>query len=106
MPTPLTATLIELVPYDPVAGATVTLRACSADDALLTSLNGVTWWPAIARRPRLTVDLFDGNFSGQISTGAGDVTLGAELVEHAAVSHRDCFGRAQGPARGGLVPAL
>lgn len=69
------ATLIELTPYDPVTAGTVTLRACSADDAALTSLNGVTWWPAIARRPRLTVDGFDGNFGGAITTGAGDVQL-------------------------------
>lgn len=69
------AVLVELQPWDTPAASAVTLRACSHDDARLTALNNVVWWPAIARLPRLSLRLFDGNFSGAITPGGGDMEL-------------------------------
>jgi hypothetical protein len=67
--------LAEFTPYDPVAAAPVTVRACSVDDASVTSLNGVAWWPAISQAPRRTIDLFDGEFGGRISAAIGDIEI-------------------------------
>ncbi len=67
--------LAEFTPYDPVAAAPVTVRVCSVDDARVTSLNGVAWWPAIATCPRRTIDLFDGEFGGRITPAIGDIEI-------------------------------
>jgi hypothetical protein len=76
--------LAEFTPYDPVAAAAVTVRACSVDDASVTSLNGVAWWPAISQAPRRTLDLFDGEFGGKISAGIGDIEIALAAFPDAA----------------------
>jgi hypothetical protein len=76
--------LAEFTPYDPVAAAAVTVRACSVDDASVTSLNGVAWWPAISAAPRRTLDLFDGEFGGKISAGIGDIEIALAAFPDAA----------------------
>jgi hypothetical protein len=75
--------LAEFTPYDPVAAAPVTVRACSVDDASVTSLNGVAWWPAISQAPRRTIDLFDGEFGGRISAAIGDIEIATAAFPNA-----------------------
>jgi hypothetical protein len=69
------ATLVEISVYDPVGAATVTFRATNKDDHRVTSLNGVRWWPVLARAPARRLDAFDGDFSGQISAGIGELEI-------------------------------
>jgi hypothetical protein len=76
--------LAEFQPWDPVAGAAVTVRACSIDHPQVTALNGVTWWPAISSAPKRTLDLFDGEFGGRISAGIGDIELALAAFSNAA----------------------
>lgn len=71
----MAVTLVEISAFDPVAGAAVTVRACNADDHRVTALNGVRWWPVLARAPQRRLDLFDGDFSGQIGIGIGDLDI-------------------------------
>lgn len=71
----MAVTLVQITAYDPVAAAAVTVRACNADDPRVTSLNGVRWWPVLARAPQRRLDLFDGDFSGQIGVGIGDLEI-------------------------------
>ncbi|API58274.1 hypothetical protein BSL82_02275 [Tardibacter chloracetimidivorans] len=78
------AVLVELEPFDPSAASSVTLRACSHDNAALTALNAVTWWPGIARLPRLSLRLFDGGFSGRMTPGGGDMELSLDVFPDAA----------------------
>jgi hypothetical protein len=75
--------LAEFTPYDPVSGAAVTMRACSVDDARVTSLNGVAWWPAISQAPRRTIDLFDGEFGGRIGAAIGDIEIATAAFPNA-----------------------
>lgn len=78
------AVLVELQPWDPWMLASVPLRMCSHDDVRLTSLNGVVWWPAIARLPRLSLRLFDGGFGGKMDPGGGDMEISLEVFPEAA----------------------
>ena len=71
----MAVTLVQITAYDPVAAAAVTVRACNADDPRVTSLNGLRWWPVLARAPQRRLDLFDGDFSGQIGVGIGDLEI-------------------------------
>lgn len=72
------AVLVQIVGYDPVAGAPVTLCAASHDDSRLCHLNGQTWWPTIAKLPTLRYDFFDGAFGGQITAPSSSLTLMVE----------------------------
>ena len=78
----MAVTLVEITAYDPVAAAAVTVRVCNADDHRVTRLNGVRWWPVLGRAPQRRIDLFDGDFSGQIGIGIGDL----EIATRAGVS--------------------
>jgi hypothetical protein len=71
----MAVTLVEISAWDPVAGAAVVLRACNVDDHRVTRLNGQRWWPVLARAPQRRLDLFDGDFSGQIGIGIGDLEI-------------------------------
>lgn len=72
------AALIQIDGYDPVAAAAVTLYASSVDDDRVCHLNGQTWLPALSTLPALRYDLFDGDFSGRISTPQASLALGTE----------------------------
>ncbi|KKC24848.1 hypothetical protein WP12_16555 [Sphingomonas sp. SRS2] len=72
------ATLIQIDAYDPVAAATVTLRAASHDHPAVCHLNGQLWWPAIAELPKLRYDFFSGSFDGVIDTPSSNLTLMTE----------------------------
>lgn len=71
----MAVTLVEITAWDPVAGAAVVLRTCNVDDHRVTRLNGQRWWPVLARAPQRRLDLFDGDFSGQIGIGIGDLEI-------------------------------
>lgn len=61
-------------------GSAVALRAASHDDERLCHLNGLTWWPAIAKLPVLRYDFFDGSFEGQIVAPTGDMQIQLEAL--------------------------
>jgi len=68
--------LVQIDAWDPVAAATVTITAASIDDDRVCHLNGVTWWPALARLPALGYDFFGGDFdSRQIQAPASGIAL-------------------------------
>ncbi|GER04172.1 hypothetical protein JCM17846_18540 [Iodidimonas nitroreducens] len=71
----MTVIWAEVLPIDRLTGLARTLRITSHNDRRITSAGGVVWRPAVTRRPGLTLDLFDGAFSGQISSGAGEMEL-------------------------------
>ena len=71
-------TIIRIDGWDPVAGAAVTLRAASHDDPAVCHLDGATWWPTIATLPKLRYDLFDGAFTGAITSPSSSLSLGIE----------------------------
>lgn len=72
--------LVEVAPLDPVSGSRVTLRLSSIDHRNVNVLNGVRWWPAITRRPRLSADLFDGDFLGEIAVGSAALSINLQRV--------------------------
>lgn len=57
------AILVEISPLDPVGGNRVTLRFADADDARITALNGLVWWPGVLSSPSLQMEGWDGDFS-------------------------------------------
>lgn len=65
--------LATIAPLDPATGSRVTLRASSADRREMLALNSVRWVPAIIRRPSISDDLFDGNFTGAINDGGATI---------------------------------
>ncbi len=68
---------VEIQPLNRSTGVRPTIRLCSADDKRVTAFGGNRFWPAITRRPTLNMTLFDGDFTGQIATGAGSMTISA-----------------------------
>lgn len=58
------AYLVEIAPYDPVAGAPVVLRATTDDDARVCGLNGGGWWPVLLRVGKRAQRNFDAGFPG------------------------------------------
>jgi len=74
----MVAVLIRIDGNDPAAGSAVTLRASSHDDPAVCHLGGETWWPAIATRPKLRYDLFDGDFGGAVTAPSSQLTLAIE----------------------------
>jgi hypothetical protein len=67
--------LVEISPLNTATGTRVLLRAASADDSRILSANGNRWWPAISRKPTLTHDWFDGDFTGAINTGSANFDM-------------------------------
>lgn len=67
--------LATIAPLDPATGSRVTLRASSADRREMLALNSVRWVPAIIRRPSISDELFDGNFTGAINDGGATIDL-------------------------------
>lgn len=67
--------LATIAPLDPATGSRVTLRASSADRREMLALNSVRWVPAIIRRPSISDELFDGNFTGVINDGGATIDL-------------------------------
>ncbi len=61
--------LATLTPLDPVSGERVTLRGASAQLAEITALGGQRWWPAIMKKPKLSLRLFDGDFTSSVDPG-------------------------------------
>jgi hypothetical protein len=62
------AVLAEISPYDPVAGATVTLRVSTDDDARVCALNGQPWWPVLMKAGKASATSFDASFPGFAAT--------------------------------------
>lgn len=88
----------EFQPLNRGTGTRVPIRVCSADDRRVTAADGQIWWPAIVRRPALNLQLFDGDFVGQIRTGAGQIALAAYGVKRADPS-APAYDWAAAPAR-------
>lgn len=78
--------LALLQPIDVATGARVDVRLCSSDDRRITDALSERWWPAITRRPSLGLNLFDGDFSGQISTGNASMDVSGYGLKKADAS--------------------
>ncbi|HVJ01921.1 MAG TPA: hypothetical protein VM662_07030, partial [Sphingomonas sp.] len=74
----MTAFLIRIDGYDPVADAAVILLASSANDDRVCHLNSDVWWPAVTQLPALRYDLFDGSFGGAIQSPQSSLALAIE----------------------------
>lgn len=70
--------VIQIDAQDPGIGAPVALRAGSHDMAAVCHLTDDTWWPTIAKLPKLGYDLFDGAFESQIATPSASMSIGIE----------------------------
>ncbi len=70
--------VIQIDAQDPGIGAPVALRAGSHDMAAVCHLTNDTWWPTIAKLPKLGYDLFDGAFESQIATPSASMSIGIE----------------------------
>ncbi|WP_310496492.1 hypothetical protein [Sandarakinorhabdus sp.] len=68
--------VVLMQPWDPVAAAAVNVRVTNVDDPRVTTLDGLRWWPVLARSAARSLDLFDGDFSGRISASIGDLEIG------------------------------
>ena len=75
------AVLALLHPLDTDTGERVPMRVCSANTPEACGADGQEWWPAISRAPKLSIDLFDGDFTGAVSVGAGQMTVRLEVIE-------------------------
>jgi len=71
------AVLIELKPYDPVTAARVTLRVTNVNDPSVTLISGGPgeFLPLLCAGPVVSRSLFDGDFSGQGTTGDSQIQL-------------------------------
>lgn len=67
--------LIEIVARVATTLAPVTLRMANVDESSVCHLNGTVWWPAIAKLPKLSYDLFSGEFDGQVGTPASNLSF-------------------------------
>jgi hypothetical protein len=67
--------LATLEPLDPVSGTRSLLRVASKQDRNLTGMGGHRWWPAITKKPSLSMRLFEGDFSDAIDPGQGSIEL-------------------------------
>lgn len=69
------AVLIQIDGYDPVAASAVTIRLASLDDERVCWLNDQIWSPEIARLPTLGLDLFSGQFDGEVKTAPSSLSF-------------------------------
>lgn len=67
--------LIEIEPLDAVDGSRPLIRLCSAEDRKLTGLGGQRWIPGIAKKPTLSMRLFDGDFTADVENGSASLEL-------------------------------
>ncbi|MFT3968579.1 MAG: hypothetical protein QM690_22155, partial [Sphingobium sp.] len=74
----MTAYLVQIDGYDPVADVDIVLRASSHDDDRICHLNDATWWPAIAQLPKLAMDNFDGSTGDQLKAPSASLRLMTE----------------------------
>lgn len=74
----MTAWLIRIDGWDPVAEESISLRAASHDDDRICHLDNAAWWPAIAELPKLAQDNFDGDFGGRIRAPSSSLRLRIE----------------------------
>lgn len=72
---------LEVLPLDRTTGVRIPVRLCSADDRRITAFDGYRWWPAITRKPTMTMTLFDGAFTGSITTGEARVEISAYALK-------------------------
>ena len=76
----MTAVLVQIDGWDPVAAAAVTITASSIDDERVCGLNGLTWWPALTQLPALRYDLFDGGFGARIVSPQSSLSLALDAL--------------------------
>lgn len=85
--------LAELDTLDPIAGTRKTIRVTNANIASVTSLNGVSWRPAMASEPELSMRTFKGDFDGQATVGVGSMSiLLGQIVQLDANAKRFAWG--------------
>ena len=79
--------LAELAPLKMSDGSRPVLRASSAQNRALNGVAGQIWWPAISKRPTLSIPLFDGDFTEDIAPGSASFTVrmdGLEILDNGA----------------------
>lgn len=69
------AVVVEISPLDPTSGGRKPLRFAGGDDARLTALNDLTWWPGVIASPVLRMDGWDGDFTGAAQPASGTVQI-------------------------------
>jgi hypothetical protein len=67
-------------PLDPASGQRVDVRVASAQLRGITGLGGMKWAPAMIEAPKLSWQLFDGDFSSPISVGNADIALSLKVL--------------------------
>ncbi|CDO34040.1 hypothetical protein [Novosphingobium sp. KN65.2] len=73
--------LAELTPLDPTDGSRPVLRVSSSGrDRDLAGYNSERWWPAIVEKPKFSIRLFDGDFTGDVSVAQGGLTVRLDVL--------------------------
>jgi hypothetical protein len=67
--------LAEISPLDPVSGARAVLRVSSTQSRAVTGLGNQIWWPAITKKPTISLQLFEGDFSSSVDPGSAGLEL-------------------------------
>lgn len=75
--------LATLQPLDKSDGSRPVLRVCNTNDRDVNGYDSQQWWPAIARAPAISIDLFDGTFSHDIAVAAGGMQLRLDVLRQA-----------------------
>lgn len=75
--------LATLQPLDTSDGSRPVLRVCNTNDRAVSGYDSQQWWPAIARAPAISIDLFDGDFSHDIAVAAGGMQLRLDALRRA-----------------------
>lgn len=67
--------LCLIQPMDPVLGVRVDVRVGGGLNSRMLNLNGQKWATALARLPRLAMELMDDEITGSLKVARGDLTL-------------------------------
>lgn len=68
-------TLALIYPIDPGSGGRLPVRVCSSQDEDATGALGQIWYPAMDSQPVLSMSLFDGDFSSEVSPAQARIAI-------------------------------
>lgn len=77
------AVFITIRPFNRDTGARIDIQVASAPGAEWMGLGGISWQPAVSRRPDLTLETMDPDLMGQVQAGKATFTLDLKNIDPA-----------------------